>query len=263
MTTTPLAFFWGDDELVGGAGDRRLPESPRGREWRADGSLAGPRRAQRGERHRCEPPRARRHPGDVRWRHPGRRAQRRLRSSSATRIGTRSLRRSRSWPPATRWSSLDASQSGAKGPAPKRVADAIAAVGGTVRQFKSPREGALAGWIEAEAREPEPPAGAGRRQGAGRADRWLRPRGRRGTRPADPSGLDGARQARALPRHRADRSGRRRGPSSARPSRARSGRSPMPWPSGGWTARSRGSIGFSSRPPSRSSSPSSTVACAS
>jgi DNA polymerase III delta subunit len=47
---------------------------------------------------------------------------------------------------------LDASQSGAKGPAPKRVADAIAAAGGTVRQFKSPREGALAGWIEAEAR---------------------------------------------------------------------------------------------------------------
>ena len=48
---------------------------------------------------------------------------------------------------------LDASQSGAKGPTPKRVADAIAAAGGTVRQFKSPREGALAGWIEAEARE--------------------------------------------------------------------------------------------------------------
>ena len=48
---------------------------------------------------------------------------------------------------------LDASQSGAKGPTPKRLADAIAAAGGTVRQFKSPREGALAGWIEAEARE--------------------------------------------------------------------------------------------------------------
>lgn len=48
---------------------------------------------------------------------------------------------------------IDASQSGAKGPTPKRVADAIAAAGGTVRQFKSPREGALAGWIEAEARE--------------------------------------------------------------------------------------------------------------
>jgi DNA polymerase III delta subunit len=48
---------------------------------------------------------------------------------------------------------LDASQSGAKAPSPKRLADAIAAAGGTVRQFRSPKEGALAGWIEAEARE--------------------------------------------------------------------------------------------------------------
>ncbi|MFL5672996.1 MAG: DNA polymerase III subunit delta [Chloroflexota bacterium] len=48
---------------------------------------------------------------------------------------------------------VDASDSGAKGPAPKRLADAIAAAGGTVRGFKSPREGALAGWIESEARD--------------------------------------------------------------------------------------------------------------
>jgi DNA polymerase III delta subunit len=48
---------------------------------------------------------------------------------------------------------VDASQSGAKAPSPKRLADAIAAAGGTVRQFKSPREGALAGWIENEARD--------------------------------------------------------------------------------------------------------------
>jgi DNA polymerase III delta subunit len=48
---------------------------------------------------------------------------------------------------------LDASDSGAKAPTPKRLADAVVAGGGTVRQFKSPREGALAGWIEAESRE--------------------------------------------------------------------------------------------------------------
>jgi DNA polymerase III delta subunit len=48
---------------------------------------------------------------------------------------------------------VDASQSGAKAPSPKRLADAIAAAGGTVRQFRAPKEGALAGWIEAEARE--------------------------------------------------------------------------------------------------------------
>lgn len=48
---------------------------------------------------------------------------------------------------------LDASRSGAKTPTPKRLADAIAAAGGTVREFRSPKGGALAGWIEAEARE--------------------------------------------------------------------------------------------------------------
>jgi DNA polymerase III delta subunit len=48
---------------------------------------------------------------------------------------------------------LEASPSGAKAPSPKRLADAIAAAGGTIRGFKAPREGALAGWIEAEARE--------------------------------------------------------------------------------------------------------------
>jgi DNA polymerase III delta subunit len=47
---------------------------------------------------------------------------------------------------------LDASQSGAKAPPQKRLADAVTAAGGTVRRFESPRRGALAGWIEAEAR---------------------------------------------------------------------------------------------------------------
>ena len=47
---------------------------------------------------------------------------------------------------------LDASPSGAKGPSQKRLADAVVAAGGTVRKFDSPRRGALAGWIEAEAR---------------------------------------------------------------------------------------------------------------
>ncbi len=48
---------------------------------------------------------------------------------------------------------LDASQSGAKTPAPKRLADAVAAAGGTVREFRAPKGGALVGWIEGEARE--------------------------------------------------------------------------------------------------------------
>jgi DNA polymerase III delta subunit len=48
---------------------------------------------------------------------------------------------------------LEASQSGVKDPAQKRLAEAIRSAGGTVRAFPSPKGGALAGWIEAEARE--------------------------------------------------------------------------------------------------------------
>ena len=47
---------------------------------------------------------------------------------------------------------LDASQSGAKAPPQKRLADAVTAAGGTIRKFDSPRRGALAGWVESEAR---------------------------------------------------------------------------------------------------------------
>ena len=66
----------------------------------------------------------------------------------------------------------------------------------------APKEGALAGWIEAEARERGLHARAGRREGARRTGRWVRPRGRRRAQPADPDRLDGARQARPLPGRR-------------------------------------------------------------
>jgi DNA polymerase III delta subunit len=48
---------------------------------------------------------------------------------------------------------LDATESGARAPSQKRLADAIATAGGVVRKFDSPRRGALAAWIEAEARQ--------------------------------------------------------------------------------------------------------------
>jgi len=48
---------------------------------------------------------------------------------------------------------LEASSSGTKEPAQKRLAEAIKMAGGTVRGFASPKGGALAGWIEAEARD--------------------------------------------------------------------------------------------------------------
>jgi DNA polymerase III delta subunit len=43
--------------------------------------------------------------------------------------------------------------SGAKGPGQPKLAEAIKTAGGTVRLFASPREGALAAWIESEARD--------------------------------------------------------------------------------------------------------------
>ena len=48
---------------------------------------------------------------------------------------------------------LDASDSGREGTGSQAPGGRDRAAGGTVRGFKSPREGALAGWIEAEARD--------------------------------------------------------------------------------------------------------------
>jgi DNA polymerase III delta subunit len=53
--------------------------------------------------------------------------------------------------------------SGGKGPPNKRIADAVAAAGGLVREVKSPKGGGLTAWIEAEAR------GRGVRLGVGAA----------------------------------------------------------------------------------------------
>ena len=127
----------------------------------------------------------------------------RARSSSRARTVTRSWAAIGLVAPGNGLVIVDASDSSAKGPAPKRLADAIAAAGGTVRGFKSPREGALAGWIESEARErgltsrPAP-------QGARRAGRRVRPRGRRRPLLSDEDRVDGARQARPVPGRVAD-----------------------------------------------------------
>jgi DNA polymerase III delta subunit len=48
---------------------------------------------------------------------------------------------------------VDATQSSAKAPSQRRLVDAVAAAGGTVRRYESPRRAALAGWIETEARQ--------------------------------------------------------------------------------------------------------------
>ena len=48
---------------------------------------------------------------------------------------------------------VEASQSGAREPGQKRLVDGVKAAGGEIRGFKAPKAGELAGWIEAEARE--------------------------------------------------------------------------------------------------------------
>jgi len=48
---------------------------------------------------------------------------------------------------------VEAAPSGAKEPGQKKLAEAIKAAGGEVRRFESPKEGALAAWIDSEARE--------------------------------------------------------------------------------------------------------------
>jgi DNA polymerase III delta subunit len=48
---------------------------------------------------------------------------------------------------------VEQAQSGAKQPGQPKVAEAIRAAGGVVRLFESPREGALANWIDGEARD--------------------------------------------------------------------------------------------------------------
>jgi len=56
---------------------------------------------------------------------------------------------------------VESSPSGTRAPALPKVADAIRAAGGIVRQLESPKEGALAAWIDSEARERELRLGAG------------------------------------------------------------------------------------------------------
>ena len=48
---------------------------------------------------------------------------------------------------------VEETDSGKKDPPVKALADAIRGLGGEVRRFEAPREGALAGWVEARARE--------------------------------------------------------------------------------------------------------------
>ena len=94
---------------------------------------------------------------------------------------------------------VEQSPSGAKYPGQTKLAEAIKGAGGAVRGIESPKEGALAAWIDGEAHDRGIRLGVGAREGARDAGRRVRPRGRRRAPRPDPARLDGARQARPLP----------------------------------------------------------------
>ena len=56
---------------------------------------------------------------------------------------------------------VEAARSGARGPGPKRLADAVSAAGGRIVPAMAPRPTALGAWVESEARERELPLAPG------------------------------------------------------------------------------------------------------
>ncbi len=152
MTAPALAYFWGDDELGAARAVDRLQA-----DLTAEAGVPMDRCDVRGERNRAGELIAQLHErvatpamfggGAIAViTNPGPLVQ-----SADHRAGL--LEAMASLAPGNALVLLDASQSGAKAPSQKRLADAVAAAGGTVRKFDSPRRGALAGWVEAEARE--------------------------------------------------------------------------------------------------------------
>lgn len=152
MTATPLAYFWGDDELGAARAVDQLQAA-----MAAETGAAMERWDLRGDRNRAGELIAQLHERvatPVMFGggalavivNPGPLVQKtEHRAAFVAAIA--------SLAPGNALVILDASQSGAKAPSQKRLAEAIAAAGGTVRKFDSPRRGALAGWIEAEARQ--------------------------------------------------------------------------------------------------------------
>jgi DNA polymerase III subunit delta len=151
MTTPTVAYFWGDDELGAARAVDQLKAA-----LTAEGGVPVERWDLRGERSRAGELIAQLHERVATpvmfgggalavVTNPGPLVQ-------STEHRTALIAAMETLAPGNALVLVDASQSGAKAPPQKRLADAVAAVGGTVRKFDSPRRGALAGWIEAEAR---------------------------------------------------------------------------------------------------------------
>jgi DNA polymerase III delta subunit len=152
MTTSPLAYYWGDDELAAArAVDGLQTElaadtgaSPERWDVRGDRNRASEQIAKLGER--IATPAMFGGGAMVVVSNPGPLVQAgEHRAAFLAAIGLVA--------PGNALVIVDATQSGAKAPSLKRLADAVAAAGGTIRRYDSPRRGALAGWIEAEARQ--------------------------------------------------------------------------------------------------------------
>ncbi len=97
---------------------------------------------------------------------------------------------------------VEATKSNAKGPGPRRLAEAVTAAGGRVVAAQAPRPTALAAWIEREATGTRSPAGAGNRSRARGSSRGPGDGRRRGSSLPQPSHLGRTGQARPPARHR-------------------------------------------------------------
>ncbi|HEX5148490.1 MAG TPA: hypothetical protein VFW02_05370, partial [Candidatus Limnocylindrales bacterium] len=151
MTTSPLAYFWGDDDLAAARAVETLQASlgtetgvpPERWDLRGDRNRASEQIARLGER--IATPAMFGGGSLVVVSNAGPLVQ-------ATEHRAAFLAALGLVAPGNALVILDATQSGAKAPSLKRLADAVVAGGGTIRRYDSPRRGALAGWIEAEAR---------------------------------------------------------------------------------------------------------------
>jgi DNA polymerase III delta subunit len=152
MTTSPLAWFWGDDELSAARAVDRLAATlatdtggPLDR-WELRGSLdqAGTQIAQLNERVATPVMFG----GGTLAIVTGVGALAKTNERRDDLIRTIGL-----LAPGNGLVFLEAAKTGAKGPTQKKIVDAIAAAGGVVKAFPTPKAGSLTGWIENEARE--------------------------------------------------------------------------------------------------------------
>ncbi len=151
MTTSPLAYFWGDDDLTMNravarfAAELAASSEPLERwDLRGNRSVAA---AQIGELHGRVATAAMFGGGSV---------------AVVTNAGALTIRADDRdallaiiplIAPGNALAFVEEAPSGAKGPAQTKLAEAIREAGGIVRGFDSPREGALAAWVDGEARD--------------------------------------------------------------------------------------------------------------